>query len=140
MTSYKQASILFLALGIGLIPSAASAAGPAGANPMVVEPRAPVHHFLDAKNIAMQSITAIILGADVATTNRALQVPGTREANPLAQSQAALIALKIGGVGAGWGIAYLMHKSGHHRAERIIPLIFAAPSGIAAIHNAGIHN
>jgi len=33
----------------------------------------------------------------------------------------------------------MMHRSGHHRAERAIPIIFGLPSGIAAAHNFGIH-
>ncbi len=135
MTSHKKAFVLLFVLG--LWPARASAA--AGANPMMVEQPAPAHRFLDARNIALQSINAIMLGADVVSTKRALQAPGAREANPLAQSQAALLTLKFAGVGAGWGIAYAMHKSGHHRAERLIPLIFGAPSAIASIHNNGIH-
>ena len=135
MTAKNRVLILFLAMGFGLIPSSA----PAGANPMLVEQPAPVHKFLDAKNFCVQSINMIMLAADVASTHQALQVPGATEMNPLAKSQGALIALKIAGVGAGFGIAYMMHKSGHHKAERLIPLFLGVPSGIAAVHNAGIH-
>jgi hypothetical protein len=106
---------------------------------MLVEQPPPVHRFLDAKNFCVQSINIIMLAADVASTHRALQVPGTSEVNPLAKSQGALIALKVAGVGAGFGIAYMMHKSGHHKAERLIPLFLGVPSGIAAVHNARIH-
>jgi hypothetical protein len=132
----RRPFIVFLAMGLLLIPSPARA----GANPMLLEQPAPVHRFLDAKNFCVQSINVILLAADVASTRRALQVPGTSEMNPLAQSTGALIALKIAGVGAGFGIAYMMHKSGHHKAERIIPLFLGVPSGIAAVHNAGIHH
>jgi len=41
--------------------------------------------------------------------------------------------------GAGLGIAYVMHRSGHYKAERVIPMIFGVPSGLAALHNSGIH-
>ncbi len=136
MKSNQRPFIVFLAMGLLLIPSSARA----GANPMLLEQPAPVHRFLDAKNFCVQSINVILLAADVASTRRALQVPGTSEMNPLAQSQGALIALKIAGVGAGFGIAYMMHKSGHHKAERIIPLFLGVPSGLAALHNAGIHH
>jgi hypothetical protein len=135
MTSNERAYSLLLTLGLSLIPSSATA----GANPMIVEQPAPVHQFLDAKNICMQSINIIMLAADAASTNRALQVPGTKEMNPLARSQGSLLALKVAGVGAGFGIAYMMHRSGHHKVERWVPLIFGVPSGIAAAHNAGIH-
>jgi len=135
MTSKERAFIRFLALGLWLIPSSAKA----GANPMIVEQPVTVHRFLDAQNICVQSLNIIMVAADVASTHRALQVPGAREGNPLARSQGALISLKVAGVGAGWGIAYMMHRSGHHKAERWIPLIFGMPSGVAAAHNAGIH-
>lgn len=135
MTSNKRVLILSLAIGLGLIPSPVCG----GANPMLVEPAAPVHHFFDAKNICLQSLSIIAMAADVASTHQALKVPGTREANPLAQSQAALISLKVAGAGTGLGMAYMMHKTGHYKAERVVPLIFGLPSGFAAIHNFGIH-
>ena len=106
---------------------------------MLVERPAPVHRFLEAKNVALLSVSAIIMAADVASTRRALLAPGAQEANPLMQSQGAEIALKFAAVGAGVGLSYLMHKSGHHKAERLIPLFLGVPSGIAAVHNARIH-
>jgi hypothetical protein len=135
MTSNQKCSILAMIICLCLIPAWAMA----GADPAVVRAPAPVHHFLDAKNIALFSVNAIVMGADIATTERALAVPGAREANPLMRSQAAIIPLKVASVGAGLGLAYMLHRSGHHKAERIIPLFLAAPSALAAVHNAGIH-
>jgi len=135
MTPNRRAFILALAMGLGLIPTPTWG----GANPMLVEPTAPAHHFFDAKNICLYSISIIAMAADVTSTHKALKVPGTREANPLAKSQGALISLKIAGTGAGLGIAYVMHRSGHYKAERVIPMIFGVPSGLAALHNSGIH-
>jgi hypothetical protein len=106
---------------------------------MIVEPSAPTHHFFDAKNLCLQSISIIALAADVASTHQALKVPGTRELNPLSRSQGTLISLKIAGAGAGIGIAYIMHRSGHYKAERMVPVIFGVPSALAATHNYGIH-
>ena len=111
----------------------------AGADPAVVRSPAPVHHFFDARNIASFTVNAIVMGTDIATTHQALQVPGAREANPLMKSQAAIIPVKVACVGAGLGLAYMLHRSGHHRAERIIPLFLGVPSALAAVHNAGIH-
>jgi hypothetical protein len=135
MTSNRRVLILSLAAGLGMIPSPAWG----GANPMLVEPAAPVHHFFDAKNIYLQSLSIVAMAADVASTHEALKVPGAHEANPLAHSQAALICLKVAGAGAGLGMAYMMHKTGHYKAARSIPLIFGLPSGFAAIHNSGLH-
>lgn len=126
---------LIIAMGICLTPWCAFAGG--GAAYMQGPPA--VHRFFDRRSVAIHTVSMIMMEADVLTSVRALQAPGTREANPMAQGQAALISLKIGGAAAGLGIAYAMHRTGHHKAERIIPLIFGLPSGIAAIHNAGIH-
>ena len=132
---------MVLALGLGLIPSSATAAAAgAAANPMIVERVVPVHHFFDAKNICLLSINAIIMAADVASTQRALQVPGARELNPLSSSQGALIFLKVAGVGAGLSISYLMHRSGHHRAERVVPILFGVPSASPRYITSGFTN
>ncbi len=106
---------------------------------MVVEPMAPTHKFLDKKNTGMLALNVLFLAADVVYTERAMKVPGSRELNPLAQSQSALISLKVAGAGAGLGMAYVMHRTGHHRAERTIPMLFGLPSLLAAGHNAAIH-
>lgn len=135
MASHKQNSMLVVAMGICLIPTWALAA----ADPAVIQSPPPVHRFLDSKNIGLQALNVAIMAADLATTRRALQLPGTHEANPLMQSPGAMVSVKLAAVGAGLGISYLMHRSGHHRAERFVPIIFGIPSGVAAIHNAGIH-
>lgn len=131
----RRSFVLVLAMGICLTPSSAMA----GPNPMLVESPVPAHRFFDAKNIGLQSINVLIMAADIASTKQALQVPGTHEMNPVSGSQGGMLALKFAGVGAGLGIAYMMHRSGHHKAERVIPLILGAPSALAAAHNAGIH-
>ena len=111
-----------------------------GADPAVMQsPPVNTHRFLDARNIGVFSVSAIIMAADLRTTRNALKVPGTYEANPLMRNQGAAIAMKTATVGASVGIAYLLHKSGHHKAERYVPLFMGVPSAIAAAHNAGIH-
>lgn len=136
MKSITCAFTLVLALGMCVTPFSSSA----GADPVVMGRPVPTHRFLDGKNVAMLSISALIMAADLASTKKALTVPGTYEANPLAQSQGAQLSFKIAGVGAGLGLAYLLHRSGHHRAERFLPLIVGVPSGVAAMHNNGIHH
>jgi hypothetical protein len=138
MRSVTKILALILGLGLWPMPVAAGGGGAGGANAMIMEEPPPVHHFFDAKNVTLQLLNVSMLAADVISTRRALQVPGAREANPLAQSQVALLTLKFAGVGAGWGLAYAMHKSGHHKAERFIPVLFGAPSAVAALHNKGI--
>ena len=154
MKSNKRAITLLLAMGLCLIPSSTLAADPAVADPAaaasaapaspvlraVVRQPAPVHKFLDGPNVLVFGISAGMMAADLATTKQALQVPGSREMNPLAKSPASLSALKFAAFGAGLGVSYMMHKTGHHKAERIVPLILGVPSVMAAAHNAGIHH
>jgi hypothetical protein len=132
-----RAKVVAAAVGLGCVLSAGVARA---ADPAVIQaPPASTHRFFDKQNVTIFSIDAAIMAADLITTHRALEAPGTREANPLMKTEASSIALKFAGVGAGMGIAYMLHMSGHHRAERIVPVLLGAPSGFAAVHNAGIH-
>ena len=103
-----------------------------------VEKPRPPHKFLDAANVSLQVLAASALTADLITTRRALAVPGTRELNPLAQSPGSLVALKVAGFAAGLSISYMLHQTGHHKAERFIPVVFGVPSGAAAVHNSQV--
>ena len=135
MATNLKILVLAFVFGITVYPPALMAADPAVIQP----PPAKMHRFLDKQNLAIFSMDAAIMAADLATTRRALEVPGAREGNPLMRNEASALAMKFAGVGAGMGIAYMLHKSGHHRAERIVPIILGIPSGLAAVHNAGIH-
>src|SRR5690242_12732012 len=85
----------------------------------------PVHgtKFFTKKKIVTLSIGAAMMTADILTTRQALKVPGAREANPLGQSAGSRYALKVGGMAAGIGISYGLHRSGHYKAARWVPLI-----------------
>lgn len=135
MASNRRIFVCVVAVELCLIPSSTVA----GADPAVIEPPGQVHRFLDRENVAVYTLNAIAMSADIVTTRRALQVPGAYEANPLMKSQGAAIALKAASFGAALSVAYMLHKSGHHKAERIVPTLFGIPSVAAAMHNAGIH-
>ena len=92
--------------------------------------------FWTDPTIVTITINGIIIGSDIASTRRALRIPGTYEANPLIRNQGVAIAMKAAFFGTSIGAAYLLHKSGHEKAARIVPALFAVPSGWAAIHNA----
>ncbi|HXW16123.1 MAG TPA: hypothetical protein VEN79_16565 [Terriglobia bacterium] len=135
MASNRRDFALVIAMELCLISPSAMA----GADPAVIQPPAQVHRFLDRRNVALCTLDALVMVADMATTRRALQVPGVYEANPLMKSQGGAIALKAASFGVELGVAYMLHKSGHHKAERIVPTLFGLPSAVAAAHNSGIH-
>ena len=87
-------------------------------------PDAPSQHpFWTVENKVNVSIFAGLVAADAITTQRGLN-QGLREVNPImrpfvtrgAAGEAAGSAL---GFGAGVGVAYLLHRSHHYKAERI---------------------
>ena len=93
------------------------------------------HRFLDKANAILHTASAAAMVADLATTEQALSRPGTRELNPLGQTRGERIGLKVAGFGAELALSYALHRTGHHKAERMIPVIFGSISGAAAIHN-----
>ena len=95
------------------------------------------HRFLDWINLALFLGLAATLTLDVISSRRALKIQGTVEANAVARVFG-LIPVKIGGFVAALVISYLLHRAGHHSAARVIPVIVAVPSAIAAIHNFSI--
>lgn len=99
--------------------------------------------FWTVENKVNVSLLAGLVAADAITTQRGLQ-QGLREVNPVmrpfvtrgAAGQAAGSAL---GFGAGVGVVYLLHRSHHYKAERIVMrLIVAGEAGFVANNIAAI--
>src|SRR5579863_7607357 len=101
MNTNKHAITLLLVMGLCAIPSSVLGASPDPALPAPAAPAPPIsfapavvrrppapHKFLDGRNVLIFGVSAAMMAADLATTRQALQVPGTRELNPLAQSTA----------------------------------------------------
>ncbi len=101
-------------------------------------PKAPGQHpFWTVENKVNFSLLAGLVAADAITTQRGLS-EGFREVNPImrpfvtrgAAGEAAGSAL---GFGAGVGVAYVLHRSHHYKAERIaMRLIVAGEAGFVA--------
>lgn len=106
--------------------------------PSFVLPDAPSHkRFWTLETKINAGILAGLVAADAFTTQRGLN-QGYREANPVMRpfvtrgtaGQAVGSAL---GFGAGLGTVYLLHKTHHHKAERIaMRLIIGVQSAIVA--------
>jgi hypothetical protein len=86
------------------------------------------HRFWTTENKVNVSILSGLVAADAITTQRGLN-EGLREINPVvrplvtrgAAGEAAASAL---GFGAGVGVVYLLHRSRHHKAERVTMQLF----------------
>jgi Domain of unknown function (DUF5658) len=95
--------------------------------------------FWTLENKVNFSIFSAELVADAITTQRGLN-QGMKEANPLARpfvtqgaaGQAGASALSLA---AGVGAAYLLHRTHHHKAERIAVRLLIVGEGAVVAHN-----
>ena len=95
------------------------------------------HHFWTVETKVNTGILAGLIAADAITTQRGLS-QGYREANPIMRpfvtrgtaGQAAGSAL---GFGAALGTVYILHKTNHHKAERVaMRLMIGVQSAVVA--------
>jgi hypothetical protein len=98
-------------------------------------PEAPIaHKFCDRGNRLLFFAVGALNTADFAVTRNNL-ANGGRELNPLvrpfAGSTAGLAANFSAQTAGAIGISYIFHRTGHHRLERITPLVNIAGSAVA---------
>jgi len=115
-----------------LPPAAVTVAGPR------VLPEAPSQHkFWDKQNRILFSAVATSNIADFAVTHANLQ-NGGRELNPVTRilsGSTAGLAVNFAGETAGViGLSYFFHKTGHHRLERVVPLVNFGASAVAVTY------
>jgi len=101
--------------------------------------RYPEHRFFDKANVTLLGISLLGQAADAVTTQRFLHHGGL-EANALSrpfvnQGWPGQIGLAVITNGAQIGIMYGLHKMGHHRWERVIPVAYTAASSYAGYYN-----
>ena len=100
------------------------------------------HPFDDTRNLVLLTGSALAMTADAITTQRDL-ARGDREADPLARplvkygwsGEISAMALEIGAEILGM---YGLHRIGHHRVERLVPVSLAIVHGIFAYNNANV--
>lgn len=89
-------------------------------------PEAPRHKFWDRENKILFATVAAGGAADFAVTHANLQ-NGGRELNPITRlfsGSTAGLAVNFAGETAGVvGLSYVFHKTGHHKLERLTPLV-----------------
>jgi|SRR5271165_276763 len=94
-------------------------------------------HFWTLENNVSVSLLAGLITADAITTQRGLN-QGLREANPImrpfvTRGPAGAAAGSALGFGAGVGLVYLLHRTGHYKAERVtMRMIVAGESAVVA--------
>src|SRR5581483_1711700 len=96
------------------------------ANLLTVKTQVPAHRFFERSNNIRFAALAGLVAADGFTTQAALTGSGHfREMNPIARlivnhGMAGQVAASALGLSASTGTAYLLHKTGHHKLERLV--------------------
>jgi hypothetical protein len=105
-------------------------------------PAAPSHRFWDRENRLLFASVAASNTLDFAVTYSNLQ-DGGKELNPVTRlftGNTATLALNFVGETAGViGASYFFHRTGHHRLERLTPIIDTCISGAAVSYGLTHH-
>jgi hypothetical protein len=123
-------------------PSSGAAVGAVASSPIAEAsalPEAPSpHKFWDNENRALFAAVAVLSAADFAVTRSILQ-NGGKELDPvtrlLSGSTAGLAANFAGETAGIIGLSYFFHKTGHHRLERITPMLNIGSSSFAVAYD-----
>jgi hypothetical protein len=101
-----------------------------------------LHPFWDRENRTLFALNATMAGADFYTTRRNLARNGT-ELNPVTRlfsgstpGLAANFAMETGGV---IGVSYMLHKTGHHKLERMTSYVNLGASAFAVSYGLAHH-
>ena len=112
----------------------------AGPSPMMNTPlpESPSpHRFLDTRNRALFAMVAGFCAADFAVTRANLNNGGV-ELNPVTRvlsGSTTGLAVNFAGETAGVvGLSYFFHRTGHHKLERITPLVNMGASAFAVAY------
>jgi len=97
-------------------------------------PEAANHRFWDRENSILFAATAAFSAADFVVTKDNLR-GGGRELNPVTRvfsGSTTGLAVNFAGETAGVvGISYFLHKTGHHKMERVFSMMNIGASGAA---------
>ena len=106
------------------------------------QPVASSHLFWDRENRLLFASVAASNTLDFAVTYSNLR-DGGRELNPVTRlftGSTATLALNFVGETAGvMGVSYLFHRAGHHRLERLTPIVDTCISGAAVTYGLAHH-
>jgi hypothetical protein len=103
-------------------------------------PEAPSHKFFDHPNTAAFATLGGLIAVDAVATQRLTNSGVAHEANPLwrplvKQGWQGEMAASALGYSAALGVAYTLHKTGHHRMERWANWLTVAMEGGNDIHS-----
>ena len=98
------------------------------------------HKFFDRQNVILFSSTAVVRTLDLHSTWRVSKHGGREVILPqsLVDNKPAFTTFSYGMVGGNIAIAYIFHKKGWHKAERILSMVHIGSVGYATWGNYSI--
>jgi len=107
----------------------------------VTQPSAPApHRFWDRNNILLFTGTGVFRALDYAST-RNMQARGREEIllpDDVVNNSAGFAGLEAASTGVSLGIAYWLHRAGHHKLERWISIGHIGVTGFGVARNYGL--
>lgn len=106
---------------------------PPDANPR----RLTVHKFNDRKNLWLFGGVALVRGLDFASTKN-FRRRGRDEillTNEVVDNNATFAVIQAAGVATSIGVSYLLHRTGHHKAERVVSIVHISVGGFGVVRN-----
>ncbi len=97
------------------------------------------HRFFSKTNLLVFGVSLLGMSADAITTQRFVS-RGQQEQDPIArpfvdQGWPGQLELEAADTAAQIFIMYRLHKMGHHRIEKLVPLAMGIAGGQSAYHN-----
>ena len=145
----KVSSLCFLGLliAIGPIQAQESASGgpPEGGRlAKAIPPKtgSVPHSFWDGENIGLFAGVAAVRALDFTSTQH-FRERGHNEillTNSIVDNKPLFAAIEVAGTAASIGVAYLLHRKGHHRAERWVSIVHIGVAAFGDILNYGLSN
>ena len=106
--------------------------------PPAAEQKPPaVHKFNDRTNLWLFGSVAVVRTLDFVST-KDFRRRGRDEillTNDVVDNSAAFAAIEAAGVAASIGVSYLLHRKGHHKAERVVSIVHISVGGFGVVRN-----
>lgn len=145
LTILSVLSLLAVAGPIQAQESASGGASREGGRPVKATPPKTggvPHKFWDGENLALFTGVAAVRALDYNSTQH-FRERGVNEVlltNGIVDNKPLFATIEVAGTAASIGIAYLLHHTGHHRAERWVSIVHIGVAGFGDIRNYGLSN
>lgn len=98
------------------------------------------HKFLDGENLGLFAGVAAVRALDFTSTEH-FRERGHNEillTNGIVDNKPLFATIEVAGTAASIGVAYLLHRKGHHRAERWVSIVHIGVAAFGDIRNYGL--